>query len=147
MFPGDDFGDDEQGGKFVVEHDILRALVSCVDIAGLYYVFNGKRLMNIMGDVDVKIVAVGLGWSAAELLSSNFLDIIFQSWSNELKVEYIMQALSANLDAVEIVALTYLAYSLTKKDDSNNGSSKRNLVYILVLMRYLMPVVLRYTKE
>ena len=144
MFPGDDFGDEEQGGKFVIEQDILRALVSCVDIVGLYFVFQGKRLQTIMGDVDVKIVAVGLGWSAAELATSNFLDIIFQSWSNEMKVEYIMQALSANLDTVEIIALAYLGYALTKRDE---GSSKKNLVYILVLMRYLMPVVLRYARE
>ncbi|CDW73298.1 UNKNOWN [Stylonychia lemnae] len=144
IFPGDDFSeDDEQGSKFQVEHDVLRALVSCVDIVGLYFVLNAKRLMTIMGDLDVKIVAVGLGWSAAELVTSNFLDIIFQSWSNEMKSEYIMQALSANLDILEIIALTYLAYTLTKKEES----SKKNLVYILVVLRYLMPVVLRYTKE
>ena len=79
MFPGVDFGD-ESGDKeptIVLEHDILRALVSIIDVAGLYFVLNAKRLVTIMGDIDIKILAIGLGWAAAELLTSNFLDIIF----------------------------------------------------------------------
>lgn len=79
LFPGDDFGGEEEGnaGKFIVEHDALRAFVSVIDIIGLYLVINGKRLSNVMGDIDVKLVAVGLGWAAAELASTHFLDIIF----------------------------------------------------------------------
>lgn len=91
VFPSEDFGDDgDQASKFIVEHDILRALVSMIDVVGLYMVIDAKRLVNVMGDNDVKLLAIGLGWSAAELLTSHFLDIIFQGWSNELKMEYIV---------------------------------------------------------
>ncbi len=61
-----------------------------IDVVGLYMVIDAKRLVNVMGDNDVKLLAIGLGWSAAELLTSHFLDIIFQGWSNELKMEYIV---------------------------------------------------------
>ena len=48
-----------------------------MDVVGLYFVLNAKRLVNVMGDIEVKILSVGLGWAAAELLTTNFIDIIF----------------------------------------------------------------------
>lgn len=61
----------------MIEHDILKALVSVIDVVGLYLVLNAKRLVTIMGDIEIKILAVSLGWAAAELISTHFLDIIF----------------------------------------------------------------------
>jgi cellobiose-specific phosphotransferase system component IIC len=113
-----------------------------VDLGGLFLVLGGKRLASVMGDVSVKILGVALGWAAAELLASNFVSIILQGWSNELKTEYIVAALAANLDILEIIGLTTLAYALTKKQDSN-----RTAIYLLALVRYLFPVALRYAKE
>ena len=46
---------------------------------------------------------------------------------------------------MEIIALATCAYALTKKDES--GSSKRFLIYFLILARYLLPVVSRYVLE
>ena len=76
FFPSDNL-DSESKITYVVEHDIVRALVSMIDVVGLYYVFEGKRLISVMGDIEVKIISAGLGWAFAELLTSNFLDIIF----------------------------------------------------------------------
>ena len=59
-----------------------------------------------------------------------------------MKTEYIIQALSANLELLEIIALTTLAYALTKKDES-----KKTLVYLLILLRYLFPVASRFVKD
>lgn len=92
FFPSEEFEattNDSSKSTFVIEHEILRAVVSTIDIVGLYFLFNSKRLIYIMGDNDIKIISVGLGWAFAELLTSNFLDIIFQGWSNEMKIEYI----------------------------------------------------------
>ena len=147
VFPSQDFVEETSGdarATFVVEHDILKAVVSVVDLIGLYLLFNAKRLISVMGDIEFKILSVGLGWASAELLTCNFLDIIFQGWSNEMKVEYITQALAANLDIVELVTMAALAYALTRKDD---GSRKRLIIYLLVLLRYLFPVALKYMKE
>lgn len=60
-----------------------------------------------------------------------------------MKEEYIIQAFSANLDLLEIIALTTLAYILTKKEEG----SKKTIVYLLVLARFLFPVVSRWIKE
>lgn len=67
----------------------MRAVVSTIDIIGLYFLFNSKRLVSVMGDIDIKIISIGLGWAFAEMLTSNLLDIIFQGWSNEMKIEYL----------------------------------------------------------
>ena len=143
IFPGDNVEiDSATQTAFIVEHDILRALVSVIDVYGLYYIINDKKLINIMGDIEVKILSVGLGWAFSELLTTQLLDIIFQAWSNEFKTQFIIQALTANLDALEILALSTIAYSFTKKDES-----KRTIGYILVLSRYLFPVALRFVKE
>ena len=61
-----------------------------------------------------------------------------------MKTEYLVAALAANLDILEIISLSALAYTLTRKNDSG---MKYYLIYILVVVRYLFPVTLRYTKE
>lgn len=147
LFPSEDFAAEidplSTGTKFVVEHDMLRALVSMIDLVGLYYVINAKKLFTVMGDIDIRLISIGLGWAAAELVSTHFLDVIFQGWSNELKMEYIFNALQANIDILEIISLTFLTYTLTKKEDT----AMKNLVYLLALGRYLLPVAIRYIKE
>ena len=71
IFPGDNIEiDSATQTTFVVEHDILRALVSVIDVYGLYYIINDKKLITIMGDIEVKILSVGLGWAFSELLTT-----------------------------------------------------------------------------
>ncbi len=127
---------------FVLEHDLFKALISVIDVYGLYYILNDKKLITVMGEIQVKILSVALGWAFAELLTTQFLDIIFQAWSNEFKTIYVIQALTGNLDSIEIVGLATIAYYFTKKDES-----KRILAYVLILSRYIFPVALRYVKE
>ena len=76
VFPSDDL-DDQEHQKSSIEHDVLKGLVSMVDIFGLYLLFNAKKLIAIGGEIEIKVIAIGLGWAAAELATSNFLDIIF----------------------------------------------------------------------
>jgi hypothetical protein len=61
-----------------------------------------------------------------------------------MKTEYLVAALAANLDILEIISLSALAYTLTRKDDTG---MRNYVIYILVVLRYLFPVSLRYTKE
>ena len=97
----------------------------------------------MLGDLEVKVLSVGLGWAAADLATSNLLDIIFQQgWSNELKPEYLTQALGANLDFIEILLLASFAQMLTQK-----GNGNKVMIYVMIVGRYLMPVVARYYKE
>lgn len=84
-----------------------------IDLVGLYILFNWKKLITVMGDIDIKILGVGLGWAAADLATNNFLYIVFQSWSYEFKNEYLVSALNSNFELLEVLALANLAYSLT----------------------------------
>eukprot|EP00347_Sterkiella_histriomuscorum_P010744 403375086 len=148
VFPSEDFAAENEGGSgsdttFVVEHDVLKALVSMIDLVGLYYIINAKKLFTVMGDIDIRLISIGLGWAAAELVTTHLLDVVFQGWSNEFKVEYLINGLSANIDILEIISITFLTYTLTKKEES----SKKNLVYLLALGRYLLPVALKYVNQ
>jgi hypothetical protein len=120
-------------------------VIGVIDIVGLYILFNGKRLVNVLGDIDIKIMSIGLGWAFAELLTGNFINIILQGWANEMKSEYLFNALSANLDLLEILSVATFAYILTKKEE--NGAGKKFIIFILVLARYLLPTGLRFVKE
>jgi hypothetical protein len=137
FFPGDEFDESAQNASSP-EQEVLKCLVNVVDVVGLYFVLNAKRMTNVMGDIENKILSIGLGWAAAELATTHFIDIIFQAWSNEAKIEYLLAAISANFDLVEILSLTTLAYLLTKKEVQGN---KKTLIYILVLLRELFPVI------
>ena len=120
-------------------------MISVIDVVGLYLVFRGKNLLAMAGDLDIKILSVALGWAAADLASTHLVDIIFvQGWSNAMKMEYIYTAAKANFELLEIVGLAYLAYSLTRKEESQ---LKRALAFNLILLHYLIPVVILLYKE
>ncbi len=140
----EDAGNTQANDEVVIEHEMLKGIVSVVDVVGLYFLFNAKRLINVMGDIDIKILSIGLGWAAAELLTTHFLDIILQSWSNEMKMSYVLQAIGANFDLLEIIGLAGFAYTLTRKETTESGSAKRFLIYALILARNLIPVANAY---
>jgi hypothetical protein len=62
-----------------------------------------------------------------------------------MKTEYLFNALSANLDLLEILSVATFAYILTKKEELNSG--KKLIIFVLILSRYLLPVGLRFVKE
>lgn len=119
-------------------------IVGILDVIGLYILFSQKKLFTVMGDIDIKILGVGLGWAAADLATNNFLYIIGQSWSYEFKHEYLVAAISSNLDLLEILAIANLAYGLTQRDE---GGAKKLIAYLLVIVRYVYPTILRLVKE
>ena len=113
-----------------------------VDMVGLYFVFSDKKMLAVAGDIDVKVLSVGLGWATAELATTYLVDIIFQQgWANGLKMEYIVSCFAANCDLLEIISLAFLAYALTRKEASTIT------IYGLVLVRYLVPVGLQFYKS
>ena len=61
-----------------------------------------------------------------------------------MKTEYLVTAISANFDLLEIISVATFAWILTKKNESG---AKKLIIYGLILARYLFPVILRYVKE
>jgi hypothetical protein len=88
-------------------------VVGLLDVVGLYVIFNWKKLFTVMGDIDIKILGVGLGWAAADLAFNNFFYAIGQTWAYEFKNEYLISAISANFDLLEILGVANIAYGLT----------------------------------
>ena len=77
MFSGDEVEEAAEQKTFILEQDVLKALVGVLDVVGFYILFSSKKMINILGDIDIKILSIGLGWAAAELVTTNFIDIIF----------------------------------------------------------------------
>ena len=119
-------------------------LIGLLDVVGLYILFNWKKLITVMGDIDIKILGVGLGWAAADLATNNLLYIIFQAWSYEFKNEYLVSAISNNFELLEILAIANFAYGLTQKDESG---ARNFTAYMLIMLRYLHPSIMRIIKE
>ena len=78
FFSHDDYEDEDSGNKSLfIGQDILKCVIDVVDLFGLYYLLNQKKLVSVSGEPYLKILAVSIGWAAAELLFSNLLNIIF----------------------------------------------------------------------
>jgi hypothetical protein len=56
---------------------MLRGLVNMLDLVGLYYVINAKKLFTVMGDIDIRLLSIGLGWAGADIITGHFLNVIF----------------------------------------------------------------------
>lgn len=70
----DDFNDIDKN-VFNLEQEVLNGIVGLVDVVGLYIILSQKRLI-ISPNQNVKILAIAIGWTAAELLTTNLLSII-----------------------------------------------------------------------
>lgn len=114
FFPAEDFEEVEYHPSHV-EHEILKGIIGLCDVIGLYILFDSKKMISFIGEADIKIMAIGLGWAAAELFTNNFVNIILQGWANEMKVEYLIAAISTNFDILEILALATFAWILTQR--------------------------------
>ena len=63
---------------FSLEHEILTAFLGIIEMCALYYILSSKKTLNV-GDMKVKLLSIGIGWSAAELISKNLIYIFMQS--------------------------------------------------------------------
>lgn len=67
------FGKEGEAHVYTLEQNVLLGLVGLLDVVGLYILFNQKKLIVVMGDNDIKILGVGLGWAAGDLVANNLL--------------------------------------------------------------------------
>ena len=143
VFPAEDAFEGMLMEEFVLEQEVLKGVIGVVDIVGMFILLNAKKFIGI-SDPTVKTLSVGLGWGVAELLSNNVMYIVFQIWENELKPEFLYTAFSANFDLMEVLAMTALSLILTKKEE---GGCKKMFIYMLVILRCLMPAILKYASQ
>ena len=93
----------------------------------------------------MQILSVALGWATADLTCNNIVEIVYKQGylSNAFKMEYIEHAVYANFDIFEIIAMTFIIYTLTKRI----SQSRKLSIYLMIISRYLFPVILKYTME
>jgi len=144
LFPADSISaGDDSGTEFIMEQEILKAVVGLFDLVGLYFLLSAKKLISV-SELRIKLLAVGLGWAAADLAIHNFMYVVLQMWANEIKSEFLVTAFQANFDLLEIIVLVRLAWTLTKKEVQVTQSLA---IYGIVLVRYLFPIALRFVQE
>jgi len=97
-----------------------------------------------IGDLQAKLLSIGIGWALGESIFNNFVYNIMQIWGNEIKIEYITTALSANFDLLEVLTLVGLVHTLALKTTTQAMSV---ILYTLILMRFMVPVYLRSMRE
>ena len=79
FFSSDDLADQQDLESAALEQDILKAMVGVVDLVGFYYILNQKKWVTMTGEPHLKVLAVSLGWAAADLLSGNLLKILINN--------------------------------------------------------------------
>ena len=87
------------GNTFDLSQEILKTIISSIDIIGIYFVLNSKALQ---GDKDVKILSVGLGWNYGETITSKLLPLWVGATKLEFSWKFIQMAILANINMVSI---------------------------------------------
>jgi hypothetical protein len=84
--------------SFDITQEVSKAIISLVDILGIYFVLNSKA---VLGDKDAKILSVGLGWNYGEIITSKILPLWFGATSLEFSWKYLQMAISSNINMVK----------------------------------------------
>lgn len=90
--------------------EIVKTIITGLDIIGIYFV-----LSKAIGDKDVKILGVALGWSLGENLLSRLAPLWMGARGLEFEWKYIQMALLSNINMVFYIAFVTLIYLYSKK--------------------------------
>jgi hypothetical protein len=89
--------------------EILKESITLVDLYVINTVFTWK--MTRSADKRTRMLGVGLGWGAAEMICSHLLIFIVNAGSGEFSWEYLQRAISANWSLFQLIATACLVYS------------------------------------
>jgi len=137
MSPFVEYGEDD------LREEFIKAMVNIIDVLGIYLVLSPKKA-NEFHHLRDKILAAALGWGIAEFILKYLLYFIMNATENEIKWVYLQTGIFANFELLEIVGFTAIIYILTKTNDS---TEKKTMVFVLILLRYLFPVISLYLQR
>jgi len=85
-----------EDGVFQIVPELFKAIINCGDIVGIYLLLNMKRL----GDGEIKILGIAVGWATAESLLRRLVPMWLGARQLEFNWEYIQMAIHANINLV-----------------------------------------------
>lgn len=92
--------------SFNILAETLKESVSLIDLVMLSWVFTWR--LTRATDKRTRVLGVGLGWSAAELICSHFLIFAINAGGGEFSWEYLQRAINANFTLIQGIALVSL---------------------------------------
>ena len=100
-------------GDWNVFSDLLKEMINLIDIYAFTYLYTRK---GVRAAKRPKMLGLGLGWAAAEMILSHTLVFMFNASSGEFTWEYLQRAMLANCRILQIVAVSCLMSIRTEKD-------------------------------
>jgi len=92
--------------------DVVRATVDIIDLVGLALVL--QRLAS--GKAQIRLLTAGLGWAAADLLTTRLLPLWVGTRGPEFHWRFVRLALQSNLDLANHLAVTLLVWLYCRHD-------------------------------
>lgn len=118
--------------------EIPKELISIIDIYALSAAFTWKTVR--ISDKKTRMLGVGLGWAAGELLFSNLLILCFNAGGGEFSWEYLQRAITANCSLFQLVALACLVFV-----QNNSTGMWRVFAQLLVAAQvFIRPLLIGY---
>eukprot|EP00163_Fabomonas_tropica_P026936 TRINITY_DN508_c0_g1_i1.p1 TRINITY_DN508_c0_g1~~TRINITY_DN508_c0_g1_i1.p1 ORF type:complete len:221 (-),score=31.36 TRINITY_DN508_c0_g1_i1:352-1014(-) len=106
LLPGSDIDDN----TFSLVSEILKSIISVVDVFGVGYVFE-----KLNGGAAAKIWGVGLGWATAEAIGSRLAPLYVSAWQGEFEWTSVLQSLDSNTRIILHIAFCSLVFCIRRK--------------------------------
>ena len=103
-------------------------MLNLLDVFGLNLALE-KRIVT---ETTAKVLAVGLGWAAAEALSNEFLTLVMNASGEEFTWIYLQRSIRSNLNSLMIIAFTCLVWMYRRKN--------KFFYAIMMLLKVLNPL-------
>lgn len=88
--------------------ELPKELITLIDIYVLTTVFSWKASRT--ADKKTRMIGIGLGWGAAELICSHLLIFIVNAGGGEFSWEYMQRAINANWGLFQVIVVACLVY-------------------------------------
>lgn len=126
------------GSHFDLIQELLKAVINCGDILGIYLILNWKRV----GGSDERVIGVGLGWALAESIFIRLAPLWIGARQTEFDWEYLRTSLQANISLVVLLAFTTLVWTYSSYRRKVRENTKHTNYLLAVLFLYpLFPVI------
>jgi len=123
-------------GSFDVVQELMKAVISMCDCAGLYYHFEPKRM------AQGAALGIGLAWGTAESVLNRLVPLAVQARGLQFSWKHTLTSVEANISLCSYMALAVLMRLWVREP------SKRTSIAVLVgMQRLVAPVIASYIRH
>ncbi|EDV19564.1 Transmembrane protein 147 [Trichoplax sp. H2] len=116
--------------------EIIKCTIDLLDVTGLYFALSYTTVA-----ADCRILAVGMGWSAAEFMATRILPLWVGARGVEFEWKYILLSFDGNISLIQYTAVAALMWNWLRLNDSSKVISA--LILLLISLLFFMPVIFR----